>query len=90
MNPYARVTCLPFSPKPEIPANPFFCLVEQCSCPGGATVEGCFPYPEGECHRIYAGPNPVPGPNAGYAPMWDTSPCNNLYSEDRVIEPIPE
>lgn len=82
MNSYYNNVCLPFSPKPEIPANPYFCVAEQCSCGGGATVQGCFPYAEGMCHRLFAGPNPEPGRLVEYVPMWDTSVCGFLYAED--------
>lgn len=87
MNPYAHATCLPYSPKPGIPANQFSCLAQQCSCPGGALVGGCFPYPTGECHPVSAGPNPEPGPNVGHTPMWDRSPCGGLYSEQVFATP---
>jgi len=88
MNPYNRDTCLPYVPKPDFPANPYFCLTQQCGCGGGATVGGCFPYAEGECHRIYAGPLPEPGPMAGYNPQWDTTPCGGSYSENVVAVTI--
>jgi hypothetical protein len=86
MNRYSQVTCLPYSQKQELPSTGVMCMVEQCSCSGGATVGGCFPYPDGMCHRLYAGPLPEAGPNVGYTPMFDLTACdNNAYSEDQPV-----
>lgn len=86
MNPYSAVTCSPYSPKQEIPVNQILCLEQQCSCPGGATVGGCFPYPTGECHQLFSGPLPEPGPNVGYTPMWDPDPCGGTYPGTTPID----